>query len=232
MVDKLISSYRAKIYDWTLSQWVTFWKSKKKLIIAYLFFVMALAGLFVFGVKIQSSLIMLLIFLIEAISLLMLDRYTVKHHDQFLRNRQNRLSETKSFLQDTIPNVNLYQARTLDELIGRLSDRIDERIPFKNFLKSIKDFAKAIVLPVVTYIAGVYSGGLEKINVDIVVSYGISIILLLGVIRLAWGGFSEVTKTFFCRDYNAAIALREDLLDLRLLYFSSSDNNEKDASPN
>ena len=229
MVDKLISSYRAKIYDWTLSQWVTFWRSKKKLIIAYLFFVMALAGLFVFGASKQSSPIMLLVFLIEAISLVMLDRYTVKHHDRLLRNRQNRLDETKAFLQDTIPDVNLYQSKTLDELINRLSDRIDERIPFKNFLKSIKDFARAIVLPVVTFITGVYSGGLEKISVDIVASYGMSIILLLGVIRLAWGGFSEVTQTVFCRDYNAAIALREDLRDLRLLYFSASDNNGKDS---
>lgn len=112
--------------------------------------------------------------------------------------------------------------------IKRLSDRIDQRVPFKNFLKGIESFAKAIILPIITYVAGVYSAGLEEISIDVVATYAVFIIMLLGIVRLSWVGFSDIAKTFFCRDYNAAIAFREDLLDLRLLYFRI----DKDANKN
>lgn len=164
----------------------------------------------------------------EGVSLWLLDRYTVKHHIAFLQNRQSHLKETEVFLKKTIPDVNLFQEELIDELIKRFSDRIDQRVPFKNFLKGIESFAKAIILPIITYVAGVYSAGLEEISIDVVATYAVFIIMLLGIVRLSWVGFSDIAKTFFCRDYNAAIAFREDLLDLRLLYFRI----DKDANKN
>lgn len=176
----------------------------------------------------KSAIIMLLSLLAEGVSLWLLDRYTVKHHIAFLQNRQSHLKETEVFLKKTIPDVNLFQEELIDELIKRLSDRIDQRVPFKNFLKGIESFAKAIILPIITYVAGVYSAGLEEISIDVVATYAVFIIMLLGIVRLSWVGFSDIAKTFFCRDYNAAIAFREDLLDLRLLYFRI----DKDANKN
>ena len=219
MIDKLISSYRAQIYDWSAKQWLTFLKEKWKPILISLIFLLLPIGIYVFGAVKESAIIMLLSLLAEAVPIWLLDRYTVKHHISFLQNRQSHLKETEMFLQKTIPDVDLFQKEMIDELIKRLSDRIDQRVPFKNFLKGIENFAKAIILPVITYVAGVYSAGLEEISIDVVATYAIFTIMFLGIIRLSWVGFSDIAKMFFCRDYNAAIAFREDLLDLQLLYF-------------
>lgn len=227
-IDKLISSYRAQIYDWSVKQWLAFLKEKWKPVLISLIFLLLPIGIYVFGVAKKSAIIMLLSLLAEGVSLWLLDRHTVKHHIAFLQNRQSHLKETEVFLRKTIPDVNLFQEELIDELIKRLSDRIDQRVPFKNFLKEIESFAKAIILPITTYVAGVYSAGLEEISIDVVATYAVFIIMLLGIVRLSWVGFSDIAKTFFCRDYNAAIAFREDLLDLRLLYFRI----DKDANKN
>lgn len=228
MIDKLISSYRAQIYDWSAKQWWAFLKEKWKPILVSLIFLLLPIGVYMFGAVKKSAIIVLVSLLAEGVSLWLLDRYTVKHHISFLQNRQSHLKETEEFLQEVIPNVNLLQKEMIDELIKRLSDRIDQRIPFKNFLKGIENFAKAIILPIITYVAGVYSAGLEEISIDVVATYALSIIMFLGIVRLSWVGFSDIAKTFFCRDYNAAIAFKEDLLDLRLLYFRVDRNVSKD----
>lgn len=220
MIDKLISSYRAQIYDWSAKQWWAFLKEKWKPILVSLLFLLLPIGIYVFGAVKKSAITMLLSLLAEAVPIWLLDRYTVKHHISFLQNRQSHLKETEEFLQKTIPDVDLLQKEMIDELIKRLSDRIDQRVPFKNFLKGIENFAKAIILPIITYVAGVYSAGLEEISIDVVATYAIFTIMFLGIIRLSWVGFSDIAKMFFCRDYSAAIAFREDLLDLRLLYFT------------
>lgn len=227
MIDKLISSYRAQIYDWSARQWLTFLKEKWKPILISLIFLLLPIGIYVFGAVKKSAIIMLLSLLAEAVPIWLLDRYTVKHHISFLQNRQSHLKETEEFLQKTIPDVDLLQKEMIDELIKRLSDRIDQRVPFKNFLKGIENFAKAIILPIITYVAGVYSAGLEVISIDVVATYAIFTIMFLGIIRLSWVGFSDIAKMFFCRDYNAAIAFREDLLDLRLLYFCVDKDADK-----
>lgn len=219
MIDNLISSYRAQIYDWNIPQWKAFLREKWKPLIGSIIFLLLPIGLYLFGAKIKSPVVMLLSLIIEGIPLVYFDRYMVKHHAIALQNRQDRLNKAQQFLRESVPDTNLYQKAIIDELIKRLSERIDQKIPFKNFLKGVGDFAKAIILPVVTYVAGVYSGGLEGITVDIVVAYAVAVIFLLGVLRLTWAGFSAIAQTFFCRDYNAAVAFREDLLDLRLLYF-------------
>lgn len=227
MIDKLISSYRAQIYDWSATQWWAFLREKWKPVLVSLIFLLLPIGIYVFGATKKSAIIMLLSLLAEGVSLWLLDRYTVKHHVSFLQNRQSHLKETEDFLKKAIPDVNLLQKEMIDELIKRLSDRIDQRVPFKNFLKGVENFAKAIILPIITYVAGVYSAGLEEISIDVVATYAVFIIMLLGIVRLSWIGFYDVAKTFFCRDYNAAIAFREDLLDLRLLCFCPNNETSK-----
>ena len=227
MIDKLISSYRAQIYDWSVKQWWAFLREKWKPLLVSLFFLLLPICIYVFGAIKKSAIIVLVSLLAEGVSLWLVDRYTVKHHVSFLQNRQNHLKETEEFLQKVIPDANLLQKEMIDELIKRLSDRIDQRVPFKNFMKGIENFAKAIILPIITYVAGVYSTGLEEMSIDIVATYAVSIIMLLGIIRLSWVGFSDIAKIFFCRDYSAAIAFREDLLDLRLLYFRVDRNVNK-----
>lgn len=227
MIDKLISSYRAQIYDWGIGQWCSLIKERWKPIAVSLAFLLFPVGMFLLGAARKSAVIMLLSLFVEGIPLAFFDRYMVRYHAIFLQNRQNRLKETEKFLKEVVPDVNLYRKDIIDELIRRLSERIDQRVPFKNFLNSIGRFAKAIILPVITYVAGVYSGGLEEVTIEVVATYAVFIILLLGILRLAWAGFSDIAKTFFCRDYDAAIAFREDLLDLRLLYFQTNNDVPK-----
>ncbi len=60
------------------------------------------------------------------------------------------------------------------------------------------------------------------------IAYAVFGIMLLGVACFAWAGFSDIARILFYRDYDAAIALREDLLDLRLLYFCPDGRSKKE----
>lgn len=220
MIDNLISSYRAQIYDWSATQWLAFLKKKWKPVLVLLIFLLLPIGIYVFGASKHSSITMLLSLFAEVVPIYFFDHYTVKYHVVLLRNKQSRLKEAEDFLKNVIPGVNLFQKEIIDELIKRLSAYIDQRAPFKNFLKGLDAFTKSIILPIITYVAGLYSSELRDMSINIVATYAISIIILLGIIKLSWTYFSEIAKVF-CRNYNAAGAFREDLLDLRLLYFTA-----------
>jgi len=228
MVDKLISSYRAKIYDLSIKQWWALLKKNWKLIIAPIIFLIIAIGLYWFGAVRKSVGIMLISLFVEVIPLIYFDRSMVKYHALFLQSRQNWLTETKAFLREIVPDTDLYQEEVIDELIGRLSERIAQKVPFRNIWGGIKNFAKAIILPTATYIAGVYSGDLKEIAIEVVIAYAVFGIMLLSVLCFAWAGLSDIARIIFCRDYDAAVAFREDLLDLRLLYFRFSDCSKKE----
>ena len=66
MIDKLISSYRAQIYDWSVKQWLAFLKEKWKSVLISLIFLLLPIGIYVFGVAKKSAIIMLLSLLLKA----------------------------------------------------------------------------------------------------------------------------------------------------------------------
>lgn len=220
MLDNLILAYRAQIYDWDFSKWKEFYKKNKVLVICFAILIIILGISIVACIKFRSSFLMLIILLVEGIAAIFVDRRTVKQYRKFLLNKQHHLDKTVSFLETALLGKNLFGAEQVEELTVRLTKRIESKIPFKNFLTGLSNFAKAIVLPVITYVAGVYSGNLGQLDFFTVASWAVSVVLLLGISSFAWSGVFAVLRTITCRDHDAAIALQEDLLDIKLLYFS------------
>lgn len=226
MIDRIISAYRAQIYDWNINQLKKLLREKWKFISIAIVLLLCPLVIYAIGVVKNSSIIVLVAFLVEGILIWILDRYAVKHHAAFLQNRQGHLKETERFLREVIPNVNLFQKEKIEELINRLSERIDQEAPFKNFLKGWGSFAKTIVLPIVAYVAGVYAPNLGEISFNVIASHAVFIIIFLSIVWMVWLGLSSILKSIFFRDYDAAMELWKDLLDLRLLYFLSSSDSK------
>lgn len=65
----------------------------------------------------RSTGIMLLSLFITGIALMRSGRSIVKQHALLLQNRQSQLEETEDFLREIVPDVDLYQEKTIDELI-------------------------------------------------------------------------------------------------------------------
>lgn len=57
----------------------------------------------------------------------------------------------------------------------------------------------------------------------VVLTWAISIIVIIGVVYLAGSMFIQWLQKITCRNYDAAIALKEDLLDIRLLFFADNE---------
>lgn len=220
MLDNLIMAYRAQIYDWNSSKWIDFCKKNNKLVFGLAIFVVIIAVSIVACIKLKSSLLILIILLGEGIAAIYVDRHTVKKYRHYLASKQHHLDDTISFLKTALPGINLYGDKQIDELTVRLTKRIESTIPFAKFLTGLSNFAKAIILPVITYVAGVYSGNLGKLDIITVAGWAISVVLVLGLVKFTWSGISIILRTITCRNHDAALALREDLMDLKLMYFT------------
>ncbi|AMJ40922.1 TMF family protein [Anaerotignum propionicum] len=220
MVDRLISAYRAQIYDWTWAEWRSLFKNDTALVLCLILFIVAPVFLICLYYITQSNVILILIIFAEGITVYRMDRFTVKQYRKFLSKKEDRLSKTILYLKTTMETQDLRNEVQIDELVKRLSERIEKRDTLKNFTYSVVNFGKAIILPMITFIAGVYSNDLGNLRWEIICSYSIMVVLILGFIRISWGGVSMIVRTLLCRDYDAALALREDLLDIKFLYFS------------
>lgn len=173
-------------------------------------------------VKLKSPLLLSIILVLECRIAIFADKYTVKQYSLFLLGKQHHLEETVSFLKTTLPGNNLFNADQIEELTVRLTKRIEAKKPFKNFLNISSNFTKIVILPVVTYVAGVYSGDLKQLDFETVAVLAMSVMLFLGIGCVACSGILVILRTMICKDRDAAIALREDLMDIKLLYFSNN----------
>lgn len=52
-----------------------------------------------------------------------------------------------------------------------------------------------------------------------VLTWAISVILIIGLGYIMWGMLSQGLQKITSRNYDAAIAFKEDLLDIKLLFF-------------
>ncbi len=226
MIDKLISAYRAQIYDWTWDEWRLLFGKNPIIALSPLLFILAGIILVWLCYETRSVFLGLFIVIAEGIIVFILDRYAVKRYRQFLINKENGLRKTINFLKSTIETRDLYNQVQIEELIKRLSERIEKRDPLINFTNSIINFFKGIILPIIAFVFGLVSNDLSNLGWKIICSYSIIVVLILGIIRISWGGASILIRTILCRDYDAAFALREDLLDIKLLYFTANQQGE------
>lgn len=226
MIDRMIASYRAQIYDWNFKQWISFFRNNKKIFVKSLLCVLIPLSIYIGGLFLHNKFLIGAALVAEILAIVYIDRYSVKNHIASLKNRKQRIDETKDFLNDMFPELNWEDKDIINEVIERLTERIEKTIPLKNFINGITSFAKAIVVPIITYIAGVYSSGLEEMDISIVLTYAVAVIIFIGMIRLFWIGIYDIVRIFFNRNYDAAVALKEDLMDLRLMEL----NNKKDRN--
>lgn len=219
MLDTLIMAYRAQIYDWNFSKWIDFCNKNKRLVIGLGIFVLIIVISIVACIKVKSSLLIFIILLGEGIAAIYIDRHMVKKYRRYLTSTQNHLDKTVSFLKTALPGIDLFGDKQIDELTVRLTKRIESTIPYTKFVTGLSNFTKAIILPIITYVAGIYSGNIGKLDFETVTIWAITAVLVLGTIKFTWSGISTILRTITCRNHDAAIAFREDLMDIKLLQY-------------
>ena len=224
MVDRIITAYRAQIYDLTFADVWRIYKGNKKL------FLLVFGGLLAIGFLIAMGLISghycltIIAFSLEVIAMVAADRYAVKEYRKALSAREEHLEMVKEFLKTAICGINLYNPEQIAGLVDRLSKRVEEKRPFYRTSLRLKNFASVVIIPIITYIAGAFSGNLQQMEFSDVLLFGIGIIIALATIWLVGTMLLDFLRLVFCRDFDAAVSLREDLLDLQLLQFPAKCN--------
>lgn len=219
MVDRIITAYRAQIYDWSLADLWEIIKSNRKLWITVFGGMVLIMALLILGFVCQRLLVVIAALALEAVAVIRADRYAVKQHRRALESRNDHLSDVIGFLKTVVPGVDLFNPDQVGELVDRLTGIIEEKRPFARIGRSIKSFANAIAIPIITFVAGVCSGYLQQMDVSVVLIYGIGSIFTIAIIWFFTSMLFDFVRPIFCRDFDAAVSLREDLMDLQLLHF-------------
>lgn len=223
MLDNIILAYRNKFYDWNLKEISEFYLKSKKLFWGITAVILVMVGLMIYGIVSHLNIILYIITLVELILGIIADRLTVKQYQKYISSKQEHIKDVICFLKTTIPNSNLYSKNQIEYLINLLTTKIESKAPFNKFKASLSNFGKTIIIPIITYIAGIYAGNLSKMEFNIVIGWSIIFIIIIGFCYIIFSMLAQGLKKITLRNYDAAIALREDLLDIKLLYFISND---------
>ena len=227
LIDNLILAYRSKYYDWNIEQLKGFISKNRTLLLIFVAFIILLIGVLYSSVYARSIILTLILLIIELIFCIFADRLTVKRYQQFISAKHNHLNNVVQFLQTTVPDNNLYNPNQIDMIIERLTIRIDASLPFKAFNSNLISFGKAIIFPAITFVAGVYSNAIGQMDIQVVLTWTVTGIILLGIFNIMWSFLSKTLQKVTCRDYDAAIAFREDLLDIKLLLLTSHSSHSQ-----
>lgn len=221
MLENLIIKYRVEIYKWNLRKIINSAKKNKTLTILLLAYVILILGSIILSFILSNPYILIFTYIIIVLFAILLQQYTPKDCEQFITKKQQHLYKTIAFLETALPEKSLFSAEQVDLLIERVTLFIESKTPFKKVFSRILQFAKFIILPVIGFIVGILSDRMKQIDFKSVVILALAIVVLLAFIYFIWCELVTVLQIFFCGDYNAAIAFREDLKDIKLLYFSN-----------
>ncbi len=220
MLESLILAYRYQFFRVNLQKAIAFCRENKLLLIGTLFFLISIIAFTIWTIIISSSILQFIALLIELIGVYVVDRTMVKRYQYYLSQRQGHLENVVSFLQTVVPNTDLFNGPQVEELITRLTERIELGAPFKKLKEVVMGFGKSVILPFATFIAGLYTNDLQKMEPVVVVSYAIGVAMLVGILYVLIKLFLELLKKLAFRDYDAAVAFRNDLLDIKFLSFT------------
>lgn len=228
LLDSLILAYRNKFYCWDLKKSIAFFKTNKEMLLLILGLISAGIATTIYSILASTNTWLVVFLLAEIVLWFIADHITVKRYQRVIANGKRHINEVTILLQTAIPNNNLLGKRQVEELIMRLSDRIEIGAPFHKFMLSLSKFRKVIILPTIAYIAGIYTGNIRELEFTVVITWATSIVLLIGLSYLAWGMIAQGLQKMTCRNYDAAVALKEDLLDIRLLFFANDGKQQID----
>ena len=176
----------------------------------------------VFSIHLNLPFLMHITIIAELILFAVSDNYLIKNFKAGVLSEASHLEKVSTLLQTVLPDNTLYTEGQIDLLIDRLSERITSQKPFHSFGKHLFDFVKYIIIPIITFVAGAYSGKIPEQEISVVASYALGTIVILAILYALVLFFGPIIKRIMNRDYYACIALCEDLKDIKLLYFSSS----------
>lgn len=221
MLDNLILAYRSKFYTWNLKDVVNFWHKNKKITLIFIIFIFVAVAVTIYSLIGKTSIPVFVLLLIELIAIIPIDRLIVKKHQEIISTKKEHIDEVILFLINAIPGHDLSGKNQVDELIARLSIRIDAGAPFNKFISQLRNFVKVIALPIIAYIAGVYSNTVSELDFWFVIDIAVSLILIIGFLYIILGMIYQELQKITCRNYDVAIALKEDLSDIKLLFFTN-----------
>lgn len=221
MINNLIQAYRAEFFDLSPSDFWRIIKSKWAILLVPAVVFVLIGILLAVSLRCKLPILMFCAIVIEFFFCITADRYIVKQYQGSLHSEAAHLERVKIFLETVYPNHSLYSAATIDTLIDRLSGHIQKLHPFKSLTRRLISFAKAIIFPAITYIAGAYSSSLKQFDFASVVGFAVAIIIILAMMYITGLFVCNALGKIIYRDYDAAIALCEDLKDIKLIYFSS-----------
>lgn len=219
MLDNLIDAYRNQIYDLNKKKLKNIYFVNKRLVWITAALVVIYIGSVVYFAFTNPmlSLLWLVVFFVISIAA---DRYAVKRYRQRILREQEHLKKVVRLLETAVPGINLNNKEQVEELIARLSQRIEAKAPFSRIKTALGKFCKYIILPVIAYIAGVFTSDISKIGFPVVAALSIILFIIFGLFYFIVIVLAELMAKITCRSHDASIALREDLLDIKLLFFT------------
>lgn len=137
MLNNLILAYRSKFYDWDSNKYKELYSKNKAPFWVYLGFFFLFLCLIGYCVYSGSLVFLVISLLCTFIFIIVFDRFAVKQFQQIISRRKDHLNEVVLFLKTTIPENNLYNEKQIDELVNRLTQRIESSIPFNRLKTSI-----------------------------------------------------------------------------------------------
>lgn len=222
MINNLIQAYRAEFYDLSPSDFWAIIKTKWIILLVTALAFILIAILLIVSLSCNLPILMYCAIIFEFVFCIVADRYIVKQYQGSLHNEALHLENVKAFLETVYPEQTLFSSWKIDALITRLSEYILKLQPFKSFVGKLGVFTKSIILPVITYIAGIYSANVNTFGFANVVGFAVAIIAILAMFYIIWLFVSSALRKIIYRDYDAALALCEDLRDIKLIYFTDS----------
>lgn len=222
MIKNLIQAYQTRFYDSSSAIWMSAMKHQWFLGILSLFTLILIGVLTVIAICHNQLTLMCIAVIIMLIFTIATDTYAFKQYHGTLQKEALHLENVKEFLETTYPNYSLFSEDKIDILIVRLSKYTQETQPFKTLTSKLSSFAKVIIFPIITYLAGVYSSDLVQIDFGSAMGAAVVVTTALAIIYVAWLSLSTFLRKSIYRDYDIALALYEDLQDIKLIYFTGS----------
>lgn len=226
MLETLIFAYRSRFYSGGLKKAGELIKKNKGLFFLLLIIALGFIATIVCSWYFNLSWMMLIPLAIEIGFIVVGDNILVKKYKTTITKESGHLKDVIIFLEKDIADYHLYNETKINELIDRLTLFINE-CPLHTGSRQIAAFSKTIILPIITFVAGVYINDIRKIETLLVFNTAWSLIIFLLLVWIILKLLRYLLQKVLFKNYNAAVAFREDLLDIRLMLFSSGSNNKK-----
>lgn len=218
-MDRLIAAYRKEIYDWNYDRLKKLFKAPDGVIVlakTILWFAVCI-GLSILCATHHRVYLSGLFLLIELAGGMYVEHALIVKNEHYLSREKAHLEKVKSLLES--PELNLFSEKKIDYIIDRLSENAGENTLYETLKKWTGNFLKILVLPAVTFIAGVYSQEIANVPPATAILVCAEWLATIAAVFLMFAFIWYMVKKAGGRDREAGAALQKDLHDIKLFYF-------------